>query len=155
MSKVSVSANDRTTLKVKVIEARGVRAADSHLIGSDSSDPYVKVFIRKQDRGNYHKTNVIKKTLNPVWGESFVLYPSNEQLICDALHFEVYDKDKGSADDLLGIVKLSIAHFANPDNNDRDEWYTIWDKDTSKDSVTGRKPGKGQLRLRIKLTIKD
>jgi len=69
-------------LTVKVVEARGLPAmdryetqhqshlssiADSTCISNGLSDPYVRIFMGNERR----KTATIKKTLDPVWNETF------------------------------------------------------------------------------------
>ena len=61
------------TLSITVISATELAAADSNGL----SDPYVSLTIQDSSgtTGGSHlskKTNVMKKTLNPVWNENFV-----------------------------------------------------------------------------------
>lgn len=57
-------AIERYRLKVTVMEAEGVLAMDR----SGTSDPYVEINVANQ----VQKTSIQKKTLAPVWRESFV-----------------------------------------------------------------------------------
>jgi C2 domain len=57
----------RAKLIVKVIEARGVKAAD----WGGTSDPYTE--LRIKDTTATWKTKTIKKTLNPFWNEEFTI----------------------------------------------------------------------------------
>ena len=54
-------------LHIHVNRARGLAAADSN----GYSDPYVKTYLLPdKDKHTKHKTNVNKKTLNPVYNET-------------------------------------------------------------------------------------
>jgi hypothetical protein len=96
---------------------------------SANSDPYVRVFLLVQKAGNktptpveFFKTNVIKKTLDPVWNATCEYPRFKEQCLkvdddwvdCDTarqieeiqgLRFDVYDKDK-FVDDFLGTFNV-------------------------------------------------
>ena len=70
------------------------------------SDPYCVVKLL----GTEHKTQVVKKTLSPVWGETFVAeleeggsYPSNEGVV----ELCVWDWDRVTHDDKIGGVTVS------------------------------------------------
>lgn len=137
-------------LHIEIIEARGLRAADSN----GKSDPYCRVHLNKHDTANKHKTATIKTNLNPTWNESVTFYPNDLQLESDRLVFQVFDKDLMSKDDLLGTVKLSLANFFRKKKNGVDGWYRLMDRETNAEgSPTGWKLGKGQLHLRITLEL--
>uniref|UniRef100_A0A672NDR4 Synaptotagmin n=1 Tax=Sinocyclocheilus grahami TaxID=75366 RepID=A0A672NDR4_SINGR len=80
------------------------------LISMDSggtSDPYVKVFILP-DKKKKFDTKVHKKTLNPVFNESFVFKIPYEELGGKTLVMSVYDYDRFSKHDIIGEVKLPM-----------------------------------------------
>uniref|UniRef100_A0A673J506 Synaptotagmin n=1 Tax=Sinocyclocheilus rhinocerous TaxID=307959 RepID=A0A673J506_9TELE len=80
------------------------------LISMDSggtSDPYVKVFILP-DKKKKFDTKVHKKTLNPVFNESFVFKIAYEELGGKTLVMSVYDYDRFSKHDIIGEVKLPM-----------------------------------------------
>lgn len=88
----------RCPLYVKVIAAGNVLAADTNNL----SDPYVVVTMG----GDSDTTRVERKTLNPVWDETFA-YSSKR--LCEAVEngcpwveFKAYDWDALSKDDFLG-----------------------------------------------------
>ncbi|CAN6626338.1 tricalbin-3 [Trichomonascus vanleenenianus] len=94
------SINNQGSLHVDVIEAVDVPAADR----SGKSDPYA---VFKLNGKKIFKSKTIKKTLNPVWKESFETNIENR--IRDELVCEVYDWDMGPAgDDFLGKVKIPL-----------------------------------------------
>ena len=95
----------RCPLYVKVIAARNVLAADTNNL----SDPYVIATMG----GDSDTTRVERKTLNPVWDETFV-YSSKR--LCEAVEhgcpwveFKVYDWDALSKDDFLGQAFLRFT----------------------------------------------
>ncbi|ORX49323.1 hypothetical protein BCR36DRAFT_328417 [Piromyces finnis] len=85
-------------LTVKIDQAN-VIAADH----SGTSDPYVKVMLRGQE---IKKTGVIKKTLNPIWNESFTV-PIAERMN-NKLVFEVYDWNQIGKDESIGQAEVPL-----------------------------------------------
>ncbi|KAF5100759.1 hypothetical protein D0Z00_001147 [Geotrichum galactomycetum] len=97
----SESVNNMGLLNGEIVKAENVPAADR----SGYSDPYTNVILNGQ---KIFKTKIVKKTLNPVWNESF----STEILsrTTDKLTLECYDWDMGpSSDDYLGEVDVDLA----------------------------------------------
>jgi Ca2+-binding EF-hand superfamily protein len=81
----------------------GVLSASNMPVGDRvSSDPYVKIRLGES---NQLKTHVIKKTLNPEWNRQFPAVVLKEKP--QKLQFEVYDNDKLSKDELLGVVVIA------------------------------------------------
>jgi hypothetical protein len=92
-------------LKVRVIEARGLIAADASLIGMGelrSSDPYCKLRIGSSPQV---RTETIDGTLEPKWDVSAHFMLCRRE---DPLHIEVFDSDLASADDPLGSCVVPI-----------------------------------------------
>ncbi|KAK8350936.1 hypothetical protein V6Z12_A06G242000 [Gossypium hirsutum] len=87
-------------LVVGVIEARNIPAM--HLNGF--SDPYVKLQVGKKR----YRTKVVKKTLNPSWGEEFIFKVEDFK---GELQISVLDEDKFFNDDFVGHVKLPISQL--------------------------------------------
>ncbi|KAF5115792.1 hypothetical protein DV113_001019 [Geotrichum candidum] len=99
----SESVNNMGLLNGQIVKAENVPAADR----SGYSDPYTNVVLNGQ---KIYKTKIVKKTLNPVWNESF----SAEILsrINDKLTLECYDWDMGpGSDDYLGEVDIDLANL--------------------------------------------
>ncbi|XP_046844678.1 synaptotagmin 1-like isoform X2 [Xenia sp. Carnegie-2017] len=92
------------TLSVNIIEAENVPAKD---LGG-YSDPYIRVMILPDKRKKF-ETKVQKRTLDPVYNETFVFknipYSDIENR---TLLMEVYDFDRFSGHDIIGIVKLPL-----------------------------------------------
>ena len=114
-SRQSVVSNEfRSVLEahqvyVKVISASGLLALDTNNL----SDPYTIVALGKRS----FSTRVIRKTLDPVWDETFVFESST---IVDALedgsgyvHLRLFDWDQFSKDDFLGHAVLPLTHLEN------------------------------------------
>lgn len=79
-----------------------------------TSDPYVKVFIAKggahiskSDKPIY-TTQVQEKRISPKWQEEFPLDPSQVH-DDDDIVFQIFDKDRFTADDFLGEVRIVFA----------------------------------------------
>lgn len=145
-------AKEVKTLTIEVIEAKNIKAADSNMFGRDSSDAYCKVYLNQRSKSTCPKTKIIKKTVNPVWNETFELHPTDDQIVRDQIHIQLFDKDSNSKDDYLGEVTVSIAYFLLKKNNNIDAWFNIEEPDDSPESVTGWKKGQGQIHLRVSLS---
>ncbi|KAL4367873.1 hypothetical protein GQ457_05G031380 [Hibiscus cannabinus] len=102
-------------LIVGVMEARNIPAMDIN----GFSDPYVKLQLGKQR----YKTKVVKKTLNPSWGEefSFKVEDLNEELLISVL-----DEDKYFNDDFVGHLKVSVSQVFDAHNKSLGTaWYAL------------------------------
>lgn len=105
-------------LTVRVIEARNLPATDLNGL----SDPYVRLQLGRQR----FRTKVVKKTLNPTWGEdfSFRVDDLDEELIISIL-----DEDRYFNDDFVGQVKVSISQAFHSDNGSLGTtWHSIQPK---------------------------
>ena len=95
------------------------RLSGSHLDKKDpgpfaKSDPYLLLYKEYDDgkRQLVHRTNTILNTLNPTW-QPFTLHMS---VLCDGnpkmkLYIEVFDWDKHSDDDLIGVCRTNLEHL--------------------------------------------
>ncbi|XP_061173207.1 E3 ubiquitin-protein ligase NEDD4-like isoform X1 [Saccostrea echinata] len=96
-------------LRVKVLN--GVNLAKKDIFGA--SDPYVRISLFRGDRESglidSATTATIKKTLNPVWNEEFFfrVNPRDNKLL-----FEVFDSNRVTRDDFLGLVEIPLDHTA-------------------------------------------
>ncbi|BGO92542.1 hypothetical protein NBRC10512_000461 [Rhodotorula toruloides] len=93
------SVNNSGVIRVDVLDAKGLPSADRN----GKSDPYA-IFELNDER--VHKTEVVKKTLAPVWNEKFEMQvPSRE-----AARFivEVHDWDRVGASDKLGRAQIDL-----------------------------------------------
>lgn len=104
---VKGGASQKVTLKVTVVEAKGLRAAD--FMGK--SDPYVICEMQGKTKQKF-TTEVKYKTQNPKWNETHDLtFFSSGDTAKDPILFTVYDKDRVTRDDLLGKVTLPPTQY--------------------------------------------
>ena len=96
-------------LHVKIIEARGLIAADTNLLGRPTaSDPYCVITLTREKTKRV--TNYIESTLAPVWNEEFdipVRFPNQNLVI------KVFDRDVTSKDDEMGFIEIPISSLPN------------------------------------------
>lgn len=105
-------------LLVRVIEAKNLPPTDPNGL----SDPYVKLQLGK----HRFKTKVVKKSLNPNWGEefSFKVDDLNEELVICVL-----DEDKYFNDDFVGQIKVPVSLIFDTDNKSLGTaWYSLQPK---------------------------
>ncbi|ELT89361.1 hypothetical protein CAPTEDRAFT_220633 [Capitella teleta] len=94
-------------LRVRVIA--GVHLAKKDIFGA--SDPYVRIILYrgKRDSGQIDAVNTrtIKKSLNPKWDQEFIfrVNPRDNKLL-----FEVFDENRVTRDDFLGLVEIPLEH---------------------------------------------
>ncbi|CAH0487814.1 unnamed protein product [Peronospora farinosa] len=95
-------------LHVILRSATDLPSSDSCFVGG-KSDPYVIFKLN----GTTHRSLCIKNELNPVWDppEHYV-FPVTDAS-SSVLTVEVFDMDTMNADDLLGILKVPVAKFAD------------------------------------------
>ncbi|CAF1514227.1 unnamed protein product [Adineta steineri] len=91
-------------LKVEVIQAQELPAMDM----SGTSDPYVKVYVLP-DKKKKFETKVYRKTLNPVFNETFIFKNlAYGEIGGRTLIFAVYDFDRFSRHDQIGEVQIPL-----------------------------------------------
>lgn len=89
----------KKALVVTIVGARGLPAMDEQV---SSSDPYVKMTILPEKKHRV-KTRVLRKTLNPLFDETFTFYGVAYSSLPDlTLHFLVLSFDRFSRDDVIG-----------------------------------------------------
>ena len=76
-----------------------VRVADAN----GFSDPYALVFVGKNKP---KKTKIVKKSLNPVWEETFEFPFTRHD---KTLQVQVWDWDAIGSDDFLGLVHIDLS----------------------------------------------
>ncbi|XP_078273277.1 synaptotagmin-A isoform X2 [Rhinoraja longicauda] len=90
-------------LIVGIIQAAELPALDM----GGTSDPYVKVFLLPDKKKKY-ETKVHRKTLNPVFNESFIFKIPYSELGGKTLVMAVYDFDRFSKHDVIGEAKVPM-----------------------------------------------
>ncbi|KAN0047703.1 hypothetical protein ACTA71_002088 [Dictyostelium dimigraforme] len=96
-------------LQINVIEGRDLVASDSN----GFSDCYATLILGQQKK----KTKIIKKSLNPKWGETFLMRISPMD---ETLHVLLQDWDQFSSDDFMGECFIDINSL-----DDTAVWYTL------------------------------
>lgn len=93
------------SLSVSVIQCEELPALDM----GGTSDPYVKVYLLP-DKKKKHETKVHRKTLNPVFNETFVFKQvPYADIMAKTLVFGIYDFDRFSKHDQIGEVKIPLC----------------------------------------------
>ncbi|KAE8589199.1 hypothetical protein XENTR_v10022909 [Xenopus tropicalis] len=96
----------KKALVVTIQEAHGLPVMDEH---SQCSDPFIKMTILP-DKKHRVKTRVLRKTLDPVFDETFTFYGIPYSQLQDlVLHFLVLSFDRFSRDDVIGEVLVPLA----------------------------------------------
>ncbi|XP_054722062.1 E3 ubiquitin-protein ligase NEDD4-like [Uloborus diversus] len=94
------------SLRLKIIAGHNLAKKD--IFGA--SDPYVRVDLLTEDSDTVIDTfctRTKKRTLNPVWDEEFVFQASTNH----RLKFEVFDENRLTRDDFLGLVELPLKNI--------------------------------------------
>ncbi|CAL8068189.1 unnamed protein product [Calicophoron daubneyi] len=104
----------KCTAQTRLLRVRVIRALD--LMKKDifgASDPYCKIFLYKNSRSTTCicspvQTRTIRRSLNPIWNEEIIfrVNPTENRLV-----FELYDENRLTRDDFLGVVTVSLPHL--------------------------------------------
>nr|CAA71759.1 hypothetical protein [Sporobolus stapfianus] len=86
-------------LNVRVVRGSNLAICDPL---THTSDPYVVLHYGAQKV----KTSVQKKNPNPVWNEVLQLSVTNPT---KPVHLEVFDEDKFTADDSMGVAEINLT----------------------------------------------
>uniref|UniRef100_A0A3Q3N7W8 Synaptotagmin-2-like n=1 Tax=Mastacembelus armatus TaxID=205130 RepID=A0A3Q3N7W8_9TELE len=90
-------------LTVGILQAADLLSMDS----GGTSDPYVKVYVLP-DKKKKFDTKVHKKTLNPVFNETFTFKIPFQEMGGKTLVMSVYDFDRFSKHDVIGEIKIPM-----------------------------------------------
>lgn len=107
------SEEGTSQLRIKILNGQSLAKKD--IFGA--SDPYVRIDLNTLS-GDINIDSVLtktkKKTLNPVWNEEFVfrVKPSEHKLV-----FQVFDENRLTRDDFLGMVELSLNNIPKEQDN--------------------------------------
>ncbi|XP_065358862.1 E3 ubiquitin-protein ligase Nedd-4 isoform X2 [Calliphora vicina] len=97
------------TSHLRIVVLNGKTLAKKDIFGA--SDPYVRIDLNTIN-GDINIDSVLtktkKKTLNPTWNEEFVfrVKPAEHKLV-----FQVFDENRLTRDDFLGMVELTLANL--------------------------------------------
>ncbi|XP_019375289.1 PREDICTED: synaptotagmin-8 [Gavialis gangeticus] len=92
-------------MKVGVKQAADLKAMDS----GGTSDPYVIVYLTSDIKKKY-ETKVYRKTLNPVFNESFTFQIPQAEMSESTLVMQVYDFNRFARHDIIGEVRLPLSN---------------------------------------------
>ena len=91
----------KNSLLVTILEADNLLPTDS---AAGTCDPYIKLQLLPEKKYKC-KTRILRKTLNPVYDETFTFFGiSFNQLQNITLHFVVFSFDRFSRDEIIGEV---------------------------------------------------
>ncbi|BHF82273.1 Synaptotagmin-2 [Sparganum proliferum] len=94
----------KNELSVGIIQATGLPAMDM----CGTSDPYVKLFLLPNKKKKF-ETKVHRKTLNPVFNESFVFKLEYADISATTLVMLIFDFDRFSKHDQIGQIKIPLG----------------------------------------------
>ncbi|NXG77435.1 SYT1 protein, partial [Baryphthengus martii] len=94
-------------LKVNVKQAAELKAMDS----GGTSDPYVIIYLTSDMKKKY-ETRVYRKTLNPIFNESFTFQVPQAEVPESTLVMQIYDFNRFSKHDIIGEVRLPLASIS-------------------------------------------
>ncbi|VUZ51030.1 unnamed protein product [Hymenolepis diminuta] len=89
-------------VRIEIISASDLVAADVNLTGKSTSDPYCIVRVGAEK----YTTKVMNKTLNPTWNECFETIV--DQRMGQSIIIEVWDRDNSTRDDELGLTTIPV-----------------------------------------------
>ncbi|XP_076157035.1 synaptotagmin-11a [Alosa pseudoharengus] len=96
----------KKALVVTIMSAQGLPAVDEQ---AGSSDPYVKMTILPEKKHRV-KTRVLRKTLEPVFDETFTFYGVSYSTLSElTLHFLVLSFDRFARDDIIGEAVVPLT----------------------------------------------
>eukprot|EP00741_Cyanophora_paradoxa_P024084 tig00021726_g23259.t1 len=130
--------NRRGRVVVRAVGARDLPKMD--LIGS--IDPFLAVRLGERT----FKTRHIPDNKNPAWGEEFTFEITEGDVNHPEFVVEVWDRDRGSADDFVGQCKVTLVSLL--DGRLHDDWYPLTDK-------AGRKAVQGQVHLAFQFVSEE
>jgi len=93
----------QNNLNVGIMQAADLAAMDMN----GTSDPYVKVYVLP-DRKKKFETKVHRKTLNPVFNESFNFKIPYNEIGGKTLVIAIYDFDRFSKHDIIGEIRIPM-----------------------------------------------
>ncbi|XP_046358148.2 synaptotagmin-C-like [Haliotis rufescens] len=114
---------NRDLLLVKVIRCRELRNRD---VRSKASDPYIRLAIIPDSRGQGAKTTqIVVETNEPVFNEIFAFTKTELELLDSKLIVQVWDYDVSNRDDFLGEVIIDMTTFNFKEEPVHTAWYTL------------------------------
>eukprot|EP00736_Rhodelphis_marinus_P010556 Rmarinus@m.4083 len=134
-------------LKVQVLEGRHLLSCDINGL----SDPYATIRLGHQERW----TETVYENLNPTWRRGTFTLEVSE--IMDSLWIELWDEDRYSHDNRIGVVALPLVQLLR--SGPSVLWYQVYPAPTDKRPMRlverAEKPAKtlGYVRISTSFTI--
>ncbi len=102
-----------STIKIRVYGARDLPVMDQ---STGLADPFVTIKFGDTKK---QETFIAKKTLNPVWQQTFRIDVADDNVLQDEpVVFRVFDKDLVTSDDSIGVVIVDLnSLLMNPNPN--------------------------------------
>ncbi|KAI0703039.1 hypothetical protein BC835DRAFT_1079650 [Cytidiella melzeri] len=114
-------------LVVHIHRAKGVRKADA---SGSSVDPYLTLTYSRLDKPLY-STRIIKGDVNPVFEETAViLVDVNTIRLRERLSFQLWDSDRMSVDDLLGVTEVDVVDLVRDNATPHRRTASLFDSRT-------------------------
>ena len=142
--------SNNITLNLNIIEARDLLAHDSN----GFSDPYVLI---TDQPGLYNipkkglKTHTLKKTLNPVWNQTFTI-TCNPKTIPN-IKFQVYDYNFITKDVVIGEGSINLEWMCGNKIKFHEEWIKLSLMKKDKKTKEYKKIIKGEIHISITLPL--
>ena len=142
--------SNNITLNLNIIEARDLLAHDSN----GFSDPYVLI---TDQPGLYNipkkglKTHTLKKTLNPVWNQTFSI-TCNPKTIPN-IKFQVYDYNFITKDVVIGEGSINLEWMCGNKIKFHEEWIKLSLMKKDKKTKEYKKIIKGEIHISITLPL--
>lgn len=122
---------DKMSVQITIIKGLDLVAKDRNLFGKKtSSDPYVLVYLfssgqmnEREQKIKLGQTPTVKKNLSPTWNHSVsTTLPYHKKSDNNRIIFQIFDEDKLSADDSMGIINIPLAF---QDSTEPAVWHEI------------------------------
>jgi Ca2+-dependent lipid-binding protein len=126
----------RGVIVVRIKRATNFKEGDGGIVGikPGSSDPYVSVGWAKFGKSVW-STRIIFADMEPVWEETaFILVTADELNADERLQLQLWDSDRGTADDELGKIEVDLKEIMH----DKRSKQRMWDRE---DSFMGMEAG--------------
>ncbi|KAG7369232.1 C2 domain containing protein [Nitzschia inconspicua] len=132
------------TLRITIIQGSDLVAKDRNLFGKKTtSDPYVQILAGSgRSYVRLGQTKTIYKNLSPQWNETITAQVKYIHHARSELRFQIYDEDKLSDPDNMGVVTLPLIWETT---NGTPQWYEI-PKNSAKNA-------QGKIQLQIQSQI--
>ncbi|XP_029522273.1 synaptotagmin-4 [Oncorhynchus nerka] len=131
--------SEKKAFVVHIKEAHGLTPTDDQSL---TSDPYIKLTLLPEKKHRV-KTRVLRKTLDPVFDETFSFYGIPMVRVQElSLHFMVLSFDRFSRDEVIGEMLIPLAGI------DLTEGRVLMSREIIKKNVR-RSAGRGELLLSL------